>query len=153
MLAGNHNPSSTAAHDINISRMPWPALICALVLLSGVALAWAKSRDGITLCAVSASISDSSVEGKSVSPASSGRLREGADFLNQRGSFKQVRDRLVFFTGDGNQQLIGLENLSLERVQRVVLDNPTQQDWAVSGTVTEFNGVNYLLIRRAVPVP
>ena len=125
MQAGNRHSTSSAAHDL--SRLPWAALICAAVLLSGVALAWAKARDGVPVSGVVAAIGDSSKGTERPTPPT--RLREGSDFLDQRGYFKQVRDRLVFFTADGKRQITGLENLALERVQRAVSDVPTQQDW------------------------
>lgn len=148
MPVGDRNLTSVAAHDI--TRLPWPALICAFVLLSGVALAWAKNRDGVPVAGSAASIGGNSQTDK---PVAGSQLREGSEFLDQRGYFKQVRDRVIFFTADGKRQLVGLENLALERVQRSVSDNPTQQDWIVSGTATEFRGANYLLIRRAILTP
>ena len=67
------------------------------------------------------------------------------------GRFERRGDRVAFLTGDRPTALIVLENLALERVMRV-----TEEDglgpirWRVSGTITEFRGANYLIIRRAV---
>jgi len=69
--------------------------------------------------------------------------------VDQPGSFKMAGDRLVFFLAAGKQQLIGLENLNLERIQRILTDNTDPLEWLVTGTVAEFRGTNYLFVRRA----
>jgi hypothetical protein len=149
MPASDRHSSCPSAHDI--SRLPWAALICVAVLLSGVALARARARDGVPSGGVNAAIGDISKANEK--PSTGTQLREGSELLDERGYFKQVRDRLMFLTADGKRQMVTLENLALERVQRSVSDNPTQQDWIVWGTVTEFRGVNYLLLRRAILTP
>ena len=149
MPTSDRYSGNSGANDI--SRLPWASLVCVLVLLGGVALAAARAREGGPSGGVNASIGDGSKA--SEKPAAGIQLREGGELADQRGYFKQVRDRLMFFTADGKRQLLGLENLALERVQRVVSDNPTPQDWLVSGTVTEFRGANYLLVRRAIITP
>ena len=45
---------------------------------------------------------------------------------------------------------IGLENLNLERIAAELASSPSQPEWSVSGTVTEFRGTNYLLVRRSI---
>jgi hypothetical protein len=149
MQAGNRRSKSSVTHDF--SRLPWAALICASVLLSGVALAWAKARDGIPAGGVVAAMGDNTRDIEKA--AARIHLREGSELVDQRGYFKPVRDRLVFFTTDGRRQMTGLENLALERIQQAVSDNPTQQDWIVTGSITEHRGSNYLLIRRALLAP
>ena len=79
------------------------------------------------------------------------RRREGSEMIDGIGRFARPGDRAGFLTGDRPTALIVLENLALERVMRV-----TEEDglgpirWRVSGTITEFRGANYLIIRRAV---
>ncbi len=79
------------------------------------------------------------------------RRREGSEIIDGVGKFERRGDRVAFLTGDRPTALIVLENLALERVMRV-----TEEDglgpirWRVSGTITEFRGANYLIIRRAV---
>jgi hypothetical protein len=80
------------------------------------------------------------------------RTREGTEMLGQLGCFRRAGDRLVFTPAGSHQQLIALENLNLERIARVIADNPERLrplEWNVTGTVTEFRGDNYLFVRRA----
>lgn len=77
------------------------------------------------------------------------RLREGTEVVDQLGRFQAAGDRLVFVAEPGKQRLVVLENLGLERILRAVADRPAQSQWKVSGTVTEYRGANFILIRRA----
>lgn len=83
-------------------------------------------------------------------PASRTRLREGSEFDSLRGSFRVAENRILFFPSQGGSRYIALENLNLERIACEIESNPTQLEWAISGTVTEFRSTNYLLIRRAI---
>ncbi len=78
------------------------------------------------------------------------RLREGTDMKEERGCFRFVDERVVFFPSGGDARYIGLENLNLERIVSEITNNPTQLEWTVVGTITEYRGANYLLVRRAV---
>jgi hypothetical protein len=78
------------------------------------------------------------------------QLREGAELVDQLGQFKISADRVLFVPADGRRQLIGLENLNLERVLKAVTANPQAGTWMVTGTVTEYRANNYILIRRAI---
>lgn len=78
------------------------------------------------------------------------QLREGAELVDQLGQFKISADRVLFVPADGRRQLIGLENLNLERVVKAVTANPEPGTWMVTGTVTEYRANNYILIRRAI---
>lgn len=80
--------------------------------------------------------------------ASTGPFREGMELVDQPGTFKLAGDRAIFFVGDGKQQLIGLENLNLERIVHVITDNPESLEWFVTGAISEYRGSNYLLVRR-----
>lgn len=83
------------------------------------------------------------------------RLREGSQFKGRIGRFEITGDRVTFFPSDknanseGEEQYRVLENLALERVVRVLNDTRTRRQWNVSGLITEFQGANYLLVRRA----
>ncbi len=79
-----------------------------------------------------------------------GRLREGTELQEARGYFRFVDDRVVFFRSNGVARYIGLENLNLERIVSEITNNPTQLEWTVVGTITEYRGANYLVVRRAV---
>jgi hypothetical protein len=79
------------------------------------------------------------------------RLREGTQFADRLGHFRQQGESVVFVDDQG-RELGGLPNLNLERVLRMLkgVEEPDSIAWSVSGTVTEYGGRNYLLITRAV---
>ncbi len=78
------------------------------------------------------------------------RVREGTEVVGESGYFRITGKRVSFFTDDGKEQYIVLENLNLERISRVISDNPNHLQWRVTGTVTEYRGSNFLFVRRAV---
>lgn len=102
---------------------------------------------------LSGSVGSSTSNGEQPAGAEEPRLRrrEGSEIIDGVGRFERRGDRVAFLTGDRPAALIVLENLALERVLRV-----TDEDglgpirWRVTGTITEFRGANYLMIRRAV---
>jgi hypothetical protein len=77
-------------------------------------------------------------------------LREGAELVDHLGTFLAVGDRTVFVPAGTQRRLIGLENLNLERIGHTMAESPEPVIWIVSGTVTEYRGMNYLLVRRAM---
>lgn len=79
------------------------------------------------------------------------RRREGSELNEELGRFERRGDRVVFIGTDSKIVLVALENLALERIGRVLEeDGVGQVDWRVTGTITEFRGTNYLMIRRAI---
>ncbi|HEV7281696.1 MAG TPA: hypothetical protein VGN57_15950 [Pirellulaceae bacterium] len=76
------------------------------------------------------------------------RLREGTT-LRLKGRFDLVGERATFYTEDGSASFKTLENLALQRVVGAVRDSTASRVWNVEATVTEFQGGNFLLIRRA----
>lgn len=78
------------------------------------------------------------------------RLREGTEIRDVPGQFIQVDGRFEFVSMDGSQRLRLLENLALERASRKVEETAQNVTWSVSGVVTEYRGVNYLLVKRVV---
>ena len=117
-------------------RPPVIALMCALALVLSVALAGAR-----TPLPEDAASAESEAEQ---------RFREGTEIVDLTGHFRMTGDRVTFFTDDGKGRYVGLENLNLERISRMIADNPNRLQWIVSGTLTEFSGTNYILVRRAV---
>ena len=83
--------------------------------------------------------------------AAKARLREGTHIVDRLGYFELEGDAATFVTHDGFR-MGGLPNLNLERVVRTLKTvGPTDRvQWSVSGSITEFNGRNHLLIDRAV---
>lgn len=76
------------------------------------------------------------------------RLREGTT-VRLKGRFDLVGDRATFYTEDGRVSFKTLENLALQRVMVAVRDSTDPRLWNVEATVTEYQGANFLLIRRA----
>ncbi len=77
-------------------------------------------------------------------------LREGTHLVRVLGQFRRVGDKLLFFPKKGGRRLIGLENLGLQRIARVVRTQSKHRLWQITGLVTEFGGENYILIEHAV---
>jgi hypothetical protein len=109
---------------------------------------------GVTLgiSAISGQDEQSSDETAALSGGESegAQLREGAVVTDQPGTFQLVGNRMVFALEGDARQLGTLENLALERVVRLVRQSSAPQTWLVSGTVTEYQGSNFILIDRAV---
>lgn len=78
------------------------------------------------------------------------RLREGTELVDQPGIFRVAGDRMTFFTDLGEGRFVVLENLALERVGNVIGEYQAPPYWRVTGTLTEYQGENFLLIHRAV---
>ena len=78
------------------------------------------------------------------------RLREGTRLLDAAGRFEVVGDRISFVFADSTESMRVLENLSLDRVFRVLSNSQASPQWIISGTVTEYNSGNYLLLTKAV---
>jgi hypothetical protein len=129
----------------------WPvtrAAICLAAYLAAAALAWALAPDQPQSTAekpLSAAASDAEPP-----PKTDHRIREGTRLVDQRGVFKMTGQRVTFFPSNGQGRFVALENLNLERIARALTDSPSPQEWVVSGTVTEYQGVNFLLVERAV---
>lgn len=78
------------------------------------------------------------------------RLREGTKLTDVAGQFDFSGDRIAFFPANSKDSYRVLENLALERVSRILGESRNKPEWSVSGVVTEFRGVNYLLVTKAV---
>ena len=78
------------------------------------------------------------------------RLREGTVLNERLGRFRSAEAMFWFRDLHDGRELRVLENLALERVARALHELPQTRTWAVTGTVTEYQGENYLLITRAV---
>ena len=122
-----------------LSRIPIAGLVCAAALLLGVALAWAQGfrRPAAPLA-------------NTERPSLDGQIREGSEIADQVGYFRATGDRVTFHLQDGKQRFVVLENLNLDRIARVIAEDAGRLSWSVTGTITEFRGANFLLVRRAV---
>ena len=81
------------------------------------------------------------------------RIREGTAFKNKRCLFRVSGNRIVIFSEDESERYFCLENLNLDRIMKVVQDNPAQQIWNVDGFYTEFRDENFAYIQRAALAP
>jgi hypothetical protein len=77
-------------------------------------------------------------------------VREGTVLKSQHVVFRISNDRVILTMTTGTERYICLENLNLQRITDVLKDNPTLTDWTVDFIVTEYRGMNYVLIQRAV---
>lgn len=79
--------------------------------------------------------------------------REGSELLDVVGSVRRQGHRYEFVPADGGPPMILLENQILQRIASSASQagraSPLSR-WKVSGTVTEFERANYLLVRRAI---
>jgi hypothetical protein len=94
--------------------------------------------------------SPGTIAAESASPGET-RQREGVTF-DQEGFVQFTGERMTFISLDGQHRLVMLENLALDRVGRSVRDSTAKTRWKVTGTITEYQGSNYLLLGRAVLV-
>jgi hypothetical protein len=80
------------------------------------------------------------------------RLREGTRLIDVEGRFEFTGDRMAFFLADAEESYKLLENLALERINKVLEETRASEkpQWIVSGTITEYHGGNYLLVTKAV---
>jgi|GEM_PF-5065412 hypothetical protein len=85
-------------------------------------------------------------------PVHKERLREGTHLLDAPGRFEAAGDRISFVMEESGQSIGVLENLALDRIFRVLRENRGRTQWSVSGTITEYNETNYLLLTKAVQV-
>ena len=77
-------------------------------------------------------------------------IREGSQLEDQPGQFHWSGSRLNFVPTGSEDHLIALENLNLQRVAQILSERPDTLEWRMSGTVTEYRGVNYLLVQRVI---
>lgn len=77
-------------------------------------------------------------------------LREGTQIEGAAGAIRRVESRFIFTETRNARELLLLENLALERLARLIERSNRAISCYVTGTVTEYRGVNYLLLKRTV---
>ena len=130
-----------------LSRVPIAGLVCAAALLAVVAVAWAQ---GFRRADVRTAVADRAAAANTDRPNLGGQIREGAEIADQAGWFRATGDRVTFHLHDAEQRFVVLENVNLDRIARVIAEEGEHLAWSVTGTITEFRGAKFLLIRRAV---
>jgi hypothetical protein len=135
-------------------------MICFLILLIGNAAYLSAQMLPVTAPATppkpnpdnSAAVETSSSSGQIDGFQTNNRWREGTRLTQVTGQF-QVGDRLQFTSSDSKLQFVVLENLMAERVARMSQESSDQHlHWIIQGTITEFNGKNYLHLQTATTV-
>ena len=77
-------------------------------------------------------------------------LREGTQIEGAAGEIRRGSSRFIFTQTGSRRELLLLENLALERLVRLVERSNRSISCYATGTVTEYRGVNYLLLERTV---
>ena len=133
-----------------ISKHTWAVVFLVSVAAALVVKAESTTRLGADDAELRRAVT-SSIRVRDEQHTAERRLREGTMITDELGHFVEDGDGAKFVTKKGIQ-FGGLQNLNLERVVRLLkgADEPENIWWSVSGTVTEFDGRNYLLISRAV---
>ena len=75
-------------------------------------------------------------------------MREGTRIETQSAEVRQEADQLAVHLSGHSIPLIALETLAMQRVLLALIDDPADKKWTVTGTVTEFQGRNYILLER-----
>ena len=85
---------------------------------------------------------------QSVTP--SNRLREGREVRDPNATFSPVGERMNCVLPSLETTVTVVENLTLERVYEIMTRHDESATWEVEGLITEHQGRNYILLRRAV---
>lgn len=75
-------------------------------------------------------------------------LREGAKIVNQSVNCRATGERLVVELPQSSQPLLALENLAAQRILKALQDDIGSERWSINGSITEFQGRNYILLDR-----
>ena len=92
------------------------------------------------------------VPSKSQKPAKELLLREGARVESKRAKCRVAGERLVVEFDDG-RTIDALANLAAQRVFQACRDDASDSEWVLSGKITEFQNLNYLLVENVVRAP
>jgi hypothetical protein len=76
-------------------------------------------------------------------------LREGTPLKLAAVQCKTIGERLQVTLESDGRQLLALENLNCQRLWQAVRDNRNDDRWIISGTITEFQGRNFVLLERS----
>ncbi len=85
-------------------------------------------------------------------PARDTLLREGARVEAKRAKCRVSGERLLIEFEDG-RTLDALANLAAQRVFQACRDDESDSEWIVSGKITEFQNMNYLLLESVLRAP
>jgi hypothetical protein len=76
-------------------------------------------------------------------------LREGTRIESSVCECRSDGNRLsIKLDNNESRSLIALENLAAQRVLQAATEDSKDSSWSITGTVTEFQGRNYILLER-----
>lgn len=78
------------------------------------------------------------------------RFREGMTIRDRQARFVVTGERSELIPSDGTASILVLENLNLQRIRAEMVKLGAGIRWDVTAEVTEFEGNNFVLIKRAV---
>ncbi len=87
-------------------------------------------------------------ESLATTPGNAAKLmREGSRIEASVIKFRAAGERLTAQLAD-QRTVTALENLAAQRVLKAVIEDPKDDEWKVTGTITEFNNRNFLLLEH-----
>lgn len=97
-------------------------------------------------------LGQNSLEGGSVDATGTqrSRIREGKRVKDPSAVFQIVGERIHCNLQKHGLSVIALENLTLERVHHYLLRGSATPTWEVEGVITEYEGANYIELKRAI---
>lgn len=75
-------------------------------------------------------------------------LREGTNVEFERVICENRGERLVLEIPETHSSYIALENLAAQRILEALVDNESDRYWSCTGSLTEFRGKNFLMLKR-----
>lgn len=151
-----------AIRNLGLSKRTWivgVSLVLAAYILHStsnlVSQGWAQERGKLTSRSVeeppgaSASASaapdfDESAKGERTEQL----LREGARVVNQLVTCRGTGERLMVELPQAAGPVVALENLAAQRILQAIMDDIGSAQWIINGSITEFQGRNYILLDR-----
>lgn len=120
-----------------------------------VSQGWAQDRGKLTSRSVTepsgalASASAAPDFGESAKGERTEQLqREGARVVNQLVTCRGAGERLMVELPQTSVPVAALENLAAQRILQAILDDIGSEQWVINGSITEFQGRNYILLDR-----
>lgn len=80
-------------------------------------------------------------------------LREGARLEQQSVTCRASNDVLLVELDNGEQSIEVLRNLAAQRILQACQEDASDCAWTVSGKITEFKGLNYILLDHVKRTP
>lgn len=135
---GNAEGLRQANIDMNLQRRRWwqigPALFAAVTIYG--------------LCAMLSPADESVLGGASSRRDANKLMREGSRVRSTEIVCRPSGDRLMVQFTDERPGMLALENLAAQRILKALADDVDNSHWVIDGTVTEFQGHNFILLDR-----